>query len=100
MDGIAFIDAFLHGLSGKTKDQLVTLEIPDKLDQVIALTDNIDRQVQDQERDRGSAPFLQRPKRNSYTKTEISRGTYAVRANKINHGGEAMKKSGGTLFLP
>lgn len=40
------IDAFLHGLSTEIKD----LEIPDDLDRVNALTNKIDRRIQDRER--------------------------------------------------
>lgn len=38
----ALIDAFLHGLAAKVKDQLILLDIPD-LDGVIALINKIDR---------------------------------------------------------
>lgn len=42
----ALIDAFLHRLSPGVKEQLITLEIPDE---VIAMTNKIDRRIQDRE---------------------------------------------------
>lgn len=38
------IDAFLHGLAAKVKDQLISL---DNLEGVIALTNKIDRSIQE-----------------------------------------------------
>lgn len=46
----ASIDAFLHALVTKIKDQLISLDIPDDLDGVIGLINKIDGRVQDRER--------------------------------------------------
>lgn len=46
----ALIDAFLHGLAAKVKDKVILLEIPNNLDVVIALTNKIDRLMQDRGR--------------------------------------------------
>lgn len=51
MVGITLIDAYLHGLSAKIMDQLVTFGIPDDLDRVITLTNRIDKRIQDRERE-------------------------------------------------
>lgn len=48
----ALIDAFLHGLASKIKDQLISLDNPDDLDGVIALSNKIAQRLQDRERDR------------------------------------------------
>lgn len=54
----ALTDAFLHGLSPKVKDQLISLDIPDNLDGVIALTNKINRQIQDSEKDKNIHFFV------------------------------------------
>lgn len=46
---VVAINAFLYGLSPKVKDQLISLDIPDNLDGV---TNKIDRQIQDSEKDK------------------------------------------------
>lgn len=47
----ALSDAYLSSLSEKNKDQLVSIDIPDKLDSIIALKHNIDKPIQDRERE-------------------------------------------------
>lgn len=46
------IYAFLHVLAPQVKEQLITLEIIDKLNEVIAMTNKIDRQIQEREREK------------------------------------------------
>lgn len=48
----ALTDTFLSGLSHKIKDQFISLDIPHNLDGVIALTNKIDRQIQDREKEK------------------------------------------------
>lgn len=43
----ALIDAFLGGLSPRIKKQVISLNLPDDLDSVIAVVNKIDRQLQD-----------------------------------------------------
>lgn len=56
---MALIDAFLHGLSEKIKHQLVSLVIPEDLDSVIALTNKIDRHLQERDRFKTPEPINQ-----------------------------------------
>lgn len=39
----ALVDAFVSGLSQQIKDQLVSLDLPDELDSLVAITNKIDR---------------------------------------------------------
>lgn len=44
---LALIDTFLHGLAAKIKDQLISLDIPDDLNGVIAWANKTDRRIHD-----------------------------------------------------
>lgn len=46
----ALIDAYISGLSQCIKEQLISLDMLDDLDSVIAITNKIDRQLQDYEK--------------------------------------------------
>lgn len=48
----ALTEAYLNDLSPKIKDQLISLDIPDSLDGIIALTNKIDRRLQDREKEK------------------------------------------------
>lgn len=48
----ALTDTFLSGLSQRIKDQLISLDLPDDLDNVIAVINKIDRHLQDHDRER------------------------------------------------
>lgn len=51
----------MHGLLPEVKDQSITLEIPEELDKVIAMTNKIDQGIQKRERERKNEEFLQFP---------------------------------------
>lgn len=53
----ALVDAYLNGLSAIVKDQLVSLDILEELDRVVALTNKIDRRLRDHEREAAHAPI-------------------------------------------
>lgn len=42
---VALVDAFIGGLSQRIKEQLITLELPEGLDEVISIVNKIDCQV-------------------------------------------------------
>ena len=44
------VDAFIHGLSEAVKDELLTWEIPDELDLIIALAIRVDTGLEDRKR--------------------------------------------------
>ena len=46
-EGRALIDAFLHGLSEAVKDELLTQDLPDELDHIIALAIRVDARLED-----------------------------------------------------
>lgn len=46
----ALTNTFLSGLSQRIKDQLISLDLPDNLDNVIAVINKIDRRLQDYDR--------------------------------------------------
>ena len=46
-EGRALIDAFLHGLSEAVKDELLTRDLPDELDQIITLAIRVDTLLED-----------------------------------------------------
>ena len=46
-EGRALVDAFLHGLSEAVKDELLTRELPDELDRIIAMAIHISSRLED-----------------------------------------------------
>ena len=46
-EGHAVVDSFIHGLSERVKDELLTRELPKNLDSIIALAIRIDSQLDD-----------------------------------------------------
>ena len=44
-EGCALIDSFIHGLSKRVKDELLTRELPEDLDRIIALAIRIDSRL-------------------------------------------------------
>ena len=46
-EGRALVDTFLHGLSEAVKDELLTRELPEDLDRIVALAIRIDTQLED-----------------------------------------------------
>lgn len=72
------INASLHGLSNRVKDQLIVLDIPEDLDEVIAPTNKIARHIldRDKERDRINFPSRaqspRRPSRNFFSSVSKS----------------------------
>ena len=48
--GRALIDAFLHGLSEEVKDELLTRDLPEDLDRIIAIAIHIDARLEDPRR--------------------------------------------------
>ena len=48
--GRALVDAFLHGLSDAIKDVLLSRELPDELDWIIALAIRVDARLEDHKR--------------------------------------------------
>ena len=55
----AVVDAFFHGLADYIKDELVSHDLPESLDEAVALAVRIDRRVQARRREKGrqSQPF-------------------------------------------
>lgn len=51
MVGARMLPCFLSGLSQQIKDQLVSIDVPDELDSIIAIVDKIDRWLQDREKE-------------------------------------------------
>ena len=49
-EGHALVDLFLHGLSEQIKDELLTRELPEDLDQIIVLAIRIDSRLEDRRR--------------------------------------------------
>lgn len=43
----ALVDAYISGLSQRIREQLISLDLPDELDSIIAITNRIDRRLQD-----------------------------------------------------
>lgn len=43
----SLIDAYVSGLSQQITEQLISLDLPDELDDVITITNKVDRRLQD-----------------------------------------------------
>ena len=61
-EGRALVDAFLHGLVEQVKHELLTRDLPDDLERIIALTIRVDARLEDRRRAmRARSPLPRRP---------------------------------------
>ena len=61
-EGWSLVDAFLHGLVEPVKHELLTCELPDDLERIIALAIRVDARLEDwRQTTRARSPLLRRP---------------------------------------
>ena len=61
-EGRALVDAFLHGLAEPVKHKLLTRDLPDDLERIIALAIRVDARLEDRRRaTRAKSPLPRRP---------------------------------------
>ena len=65
-EGRALVDAFLHGLAEPVMHELLTRDLPDDLERIIALAIRVDARLEDQRRRLPSPPRLPRSKVHRY----------------------------------
>lgn len=72
----ALADAFFQGLSGNIKDHLVSMDLPEDLDSLIAVAIKIDKRITERDQDRGRLPVRAPPH-------QSGRGAASDRPNRL-----------------